>query len=218
MLRRFALSTATAGSMALAVGSPAMAIGNFLPISTSVTAWTATGAGPVTASSANLTIQDVTNGLTINCSSTHAGGTLHTSGSGADPVVDGLAVTPSGCTGTMPPTFTLTPNTFLGAWEVYVISPFPPVRAVAVTGVSFKTSSLGGLCVTQIDGSGGASSQTGQVNGTYNNSTGILTLTGSPNLTVAAVSLGCLGAIKKNDVITVTGSFPVTSSPAPIIS
>lgn len=218
MLRKIAVSAVSAGAVALTLGTPAFASGVFHPATLpAVTSWTATGASPVTATSTNISFQDVTAGITANCTSGSANGTLHASGGQHDPIVDSLAISTSGCTGSGL-TFTLTPNTALGAWELYATGPtVGGVTPGVITGVSVKGVAVGGLCTVQVDGPGGANSQTGEIIGNYNNN-GTITATGSNNIKVKSASFGCFGAIKAGDVATLTGTFNVTSSPAPVVN
>ncbi|ROO85901.1 hypothetical protein EDD29_3455 [Actinocorallia herbida] len=219
MLRKIAISAAGAGAIALLVSNPAMAVGTFPPSAPyGITSWTATGASAVTASSTNISFQDVTAGITANCTSGSASGTLNASGGPTDPVVSGLSISTSGCASTSPAlSFTLTPNTPGGAWELYATGPTSGgVTPGQIRGVSVKGTALGGLCVVQVDGPGGANSQTGVINGSY--SAGVITASGSSNITIASASIGCFGAIKKGDVATLSGTFNVTSSPVPTIS
>ncbi|WP_460304280.1 hypothetical protein [Actinocorallia aurea] len=222
MLRKIAVSAAGAGAIALALGTPAFAAGTFPPPAPyGITSWTASGATALSATSSNISFQDVTAGITANCTSGTATGTRNSAGGPTDPIVSGLAISTSGCASTSPAlSFTLTPNTALGAWELYATGPTvgsPGVTPGQIRGVSVKGTALGGVCVVQVDGPGGANSQTGVISGTYNNN-GTLTATGSSNITIASASIGCFGAIKKGDVATLTGTFNVTSTPVPTVT
>ncbi|MEO3784688.1 hypothetical protein ABGB12_15230 [Actinocorallia sp. B10E7] len=216
MLRKIAVSAASAGALTLLLGSPASASGNFhpSPLPTN-TAWTVSTTGAVSATSSSITFS--TPSVTANCTSGTATGNIpNASGGQHDPVAT-LAVATSGCTGAGL-SFTLTPNTSKGAWELYATAPTAGgITPGAITGVSVKGTALGGACTVQADGPGGANSQTGQIEGSYDNSTGIIHATGSSNIKIKSVSWGCFGVISVGQSASLSGDFTISGT-APVIN
>ncbi|GAA3218829.1 hypothetical protein [Actinocorallia longicatena] len=202
-MRRFAIAASGAGAIALVFSTPAFAAGT----------WTATNAGPVTATSSNISFQDVTAGITANCTSGSAAGSVIASGSWPSGTAASLtSLSTSGCSGAGI-TFNLTANISAGSpWSLKITGPTSGgITPGSINGASVHATALGGLCSLDADGPGGANSHTGVINGSYNNN-GTLTATGSTNIKLYNVSWGCLGIVKNGDVATLTGTFAVTGA------
>ncbi|GAA0958439.1 hypothetical protein [Actinocorallia libanotica] len=194
-MRKFAAAAtvASAGALALAFSSPALAL-----------SWTVTNGGAVTAvNSGAITFQDVTAGITANCTTGSGAGTV-ANGTNNSPVGTLSSLSLSGCASASPAiSFTLTVNTSASAINVTG----PTVGGVTpgnITGITVTGKAFGGLCTLTAGG--------GSLNGSYTNSTGALTTTGATGVKITSVTAGCLGIVKKNDVASLAGTFIVKNS------
>ena len=193
--RALVLSAAAASVVGLAA-APALA----------ATTWTVKPGGAIKGTAGTTVVTDSTNGLSVNCTSSVAKGTLK-SGSGLAGkgigTVTSFAFT--GCTvsgitvavtikGTMP----LNANSFNATTKV---------ASMSITKIhgTFNVSAIS--CSATVDGTG-ATAHNGVVKATFSNKTDVLkVLTTGGNLHLFNVSSGCAGAINNNDAVNFTGSY-----------
>lgn len=187
----------------LSGGIIAAALAVALPASATTT-WTVSGGTSWTASlqsGASVVLADSTAGTSITCTVSSAAGTIKNgtglSGTGIGTVTSFTLGTSSiKCTGPFGTTCTATQKAGT-IWNINVVSYSGGVTTGDITGIDLivNCSDIFGVCTAEVIGT---------ANFTYNNSTGVLTLTGSGTLTVtSATGSGCAGLIKTSDTITI---------------
>jgi hypothetical protein len=181
-------------------------------------AWTVTNAGPYTASAASTHLRDVTAGVTLNCRSGTADGSINKtaytqSGSAsfsAGPITHGtFGGTANPCSSSLG--LGLKFDAVLSQGTLNAKSYTSGVTHGQITDIKATINGLSGLTCT--------ASFTGSQPYSYNNTTGALTVNGNSShdsLTTGTVN-GCLGVIQKGDKNFFNGIYTVTP-PAPVIT
>jgi hypothetical protein len=164
------------------------------------------GSAAVSSTATDVNLKDTTTGSIFTCSSIAVSGTLKSGsglpGSGAGSI---SAVTFTHCTGPLGVTFALTPKDL--PWHLN-LSAYS--GGVVMGSISHMQIELGGpSCQSQISGTSAIASN-GHVRFRYADGTGRLTtLTTGGNLHFYNVT-GCAGLFNNNDLLTISGTFPLS--------
>jgi hypothetical protein len=211
-MRKISTATVTATSAAALV----LAFGSTADAATLTV--TVTNGGNVTAAnSGNLTITDTNTGTAVTCTASTGSGSVPNASlpSATSPVKVGSinSISFSGCSGSGF-NFTVTPKiSGTNPWNVNVAGTTSNGDTPGgITGISAHASAAGGLCTLDIDGTGGAGSNTGTTNGDYNNGTGKLSAGAGSSLRIFNVSGGCFGLARSGDSATLSGAYIVKNS------
>jgi hypothetical protein len=196
--RALVLSAATASVVGLAA-APALA----------ATTWTVKPGGAIKGTAGTTVVTDSTKGLSVNCTSSVAKGSLKSgSGLAGKGIGTVTSIAFSGCTvsgitvsvtikGTMP----LNANSYNATTKV---------ASMSITKIhgTFSVSAIG--CSATVDGTG-ATAHNGMVKATFTNSKDTLkVLAKGGNLHLYNVSSGCAGAVSNNDAVNFTGSYKLS--------
>jgi len=164
------------------------------------TTYTVSPGGSYSGSAGTTTLTDSSTSTTLTCTSAKASGTLK-SGSGLSGTGIGTITSTAfnNCTGPLGITFTVTQS---GTWNLNLTSYTSPTSKGYISGISAKLS--GTSCTATV---------TGSADGSYSNTTGVLTLapvSGSGHtLTVSGVS-GCFGLINNGNTVTFKGAYTIS--------
>ena len=194
-----------AAALALGIGTAAMA--------TTATTFTVKPGGAVTGTAGKTVLKDTKTGTVLTCVSSATKATLK-KGSGVSGTALGkiTSVTFSTCTGPGGLKFTATTSaSTTHPWHLNATSFSNGVTKGTITLVTAALSGNG--CTATVAGT--TATSTGKTNGSYSNSTHVLTASGG-NLHVWNVSAGCLGLINTGDGTTFTGKYKI--SPAQTIT
>jgi hypothetical protein len=194
-----------AAALALGIGTAAMA--------TTATTFTVKPGGAVTGTAGKTVLKDTKTGTVLTCVSSATKATLK-KGSGVSGTALGkiTSVTFSTCTGPGGLKFTATTSASTSnPWNLNAASFSNGVTKGTITKVTASLSGNG--CTATVAGT--SATTTGKTNGSYSNSTHVLTASGG-NLHVWNVSAGCLGLINTGDGTTFTGKYKI--SPAQTIT
>lgn len=169
--------------------------------------WTASPGGAITAKSAGaVTLADTSTGTDVTCKSSSASGTLKKgSGQAGAALASITKLSLTGCAGPDGLTFDGTANAL--PWDLNTQYYAKGGVTGTITGIDATLSGTG--CTATLDGTA-AGADNGQVDVSYANSSGTLTVlpTGG-NLTLGKVS-GCAGLLKSGDGMTLSGSYKVS--------
>jgi hypothetical protein len=185
--------------------------------------WTVQNGGSKTATNTiTLLAEDVSTGAAMTCDTSTASASLPNGTSNGTPLgtVTGVTFTDSSnpggeCNGPGGLLITITPTGL--PWNLNGTSYSGGVTTGALTGVSATLDASDG-CHATVGGAGGAS---GQVDGSYDNATGLLGLSDGTanNLEVLTVNASCDPLlINEGDSIRLDGQYLVGGSPKPIIT
>ena len=196
--RALVLSAATASVIGLAA-APALA----------ATTWTVKPGGTIKGTAGTTVVTDSTKGLSVNCTSSVAKGTLKSgSGLAGKGIGTVTSIAFNGCTvsgitvavtikGTMP----------LNASSYNATTKVASMTITKIHG-TFSVSAIG--CSATIDGTG-AAAHNGLVKATFNNTTNTLkVLAAGGNLHIYNPSAGCSGAVGNKDAVNWTGAYKLT--------
>ncbi len=193
--RALVLSAAAASVVGLAA-APALA----------ATTWTVKPGGSIKGTAGTTVVTDTTKGLSVNCTSSVAKGTLK-SGSGL--AGKGIGTVTSlafkGCSvATFTVSVTITGKMPLNATAYNATTKVASMTVTKIHG-TFSVSSLG--CSATIDGTG-ATAHNGMVKAKFANKTDILkVLASGGNLHLYNVSSGCQGAVSSGDSVNFTAGY-----------
>ncbi|MFC5910721.1 hypothetical protein [Streptacidiphilus monticola] len=196
-MRKISKSTAV---LATAVGC---ALGVGVTTASAAGTWTVSGGTSFTGSASSPTLTDSRSGAKLTCTSSAASGTAaNGTGLSGTGIASLSSVSWTNCTGPAGITFTVTPQGL--PWAFNAVSYSAPVTTGTLTGVKAHIS--GTLCSADFQGATAGSTAT--LNGSYNNTTHQLTISGG-NLHAYNV-VGCLGLIANNDAATYNGVYTVS--------
>ncbi|AUG81156.1 hypothetical protein CFP65_6503 [Kitasatospora sp. MMS16-BH015] len=165
--------------------------------------WTATPGGAWTAKATSPKLVDTATGTQLSCASSSAAGTLG-SGSGLNGtgISSITSVSWTSCTGPLGITFAVTAQGLPWSLNAVSYNATTGVTTGNITGVKAHISGAG--CTA--DFAGATSTSTATLNGTYNNSTHTLSLSGG-NLHAYNVSGSCLGLLNSGDAGNYTANY-----------
>jgi hypothetical protein len=202
-------------SMLLAGASVVAALTLVASSASAASTWTISPGGSYTASltsGAKAVFTDTTTGNTVTCTSSSFGGSLQTGSGLSNSLGTITTVTGSSCKGPYGSTGTAMGNVSSSAWGLNGLSYSSGVTTGTITdssvstgiGITISLSSILGACSITLTGK---SSIAATASVTYTSSTGVLRVTGSPNLIVASST--CPG-FNAGDHATFTGSYTVS--------
>lgn len=194
------------GLAAAAAVTITVSLGAASSMATTARTWTVKPGGSITGKASKPSLKDTATGTVITCQTMSAAGTAK-SGSGlTNPLGKVTSVTFTSCTGPGGLKFTAaTSASKKHPWKLNASKYSSGVTHGKLTGV--KGSISGSGCTATV--AGPTSATPGTVDGTYRNSTHILTASGG-NLHVWNVGSGCLGLANDGDPATLNGKVTIT--------
>jgi hypothetical protein len=186
----------------------ALGIGATTAMATTVTTWTISPGGSVSGSAGKTILKDTNTGTVLTCQSSATAAKLKTGSGQTSPIGKITSVTFTTCTGPGSLKFTATTSASpTNPWNLNASS-YNSGTGVTKGSITKVTASLSGNgCTATVAGT--TPTSTGKTNGSYSNSTHILTASGG-NLHVWNVSAGCLGLINTGDATTFTGKYTIS--------
>ena len=189
------------GAAALALG-----IGTATAMATTATTFTISPGGAVSGAAGKTVLKDTKTGTVLTCASSATKANLKKGSGQTSPIGKITSVTFSTCTGPGGLKFTATTSASTAhPWNLNATSFSNGVTKGTITKVTASLSGNG--CTATVAGT--TATSTGKTNGSYSNSTHVLTASGG-NLHVWNVSAGCLGLINSGDASTFSGSYKIT--------
>ncbi|WP_106403323.1 hypothetical protein [Actinocorallia populi] len=189
---------ATAASLVVGLEAPALAA-----------TWTVTPGGAVTGTAGTTTLKDTRSGATLTCASSTTAATVQ-GGSGLSGTAIATVTSASftKCSGPLGLKFDVAATDV--AYQLNAVSHSAGVTTGTLDNISATLS--GPFCTASVGGA--TASSPGSVNGTYDNATHTLSVTGG-NLHVWNVS-GCFGLLRSGDPVSYTAGYVL--SPAQTIT
>ena len=182
------LATVTA-ALVVGAGTPAFAAD-----------WTVTPGGAVTGTAGTTTLKDTRSGATLTCASSTTNATVQSgSGLSGTAIATVTAATFNTCKGPLGINFNVTQNNV--AYQLNAVSYANGVTSGTLENITATLS--GPFCTASVGGATATSS--GTVNGTYDNSTHTLSVSGG-DLHVWGVS-GCFGLLRTGDAVSYVASY-----------
>jgi hypothetical protein len=173
-----------------------------------VTTWTVKPGGAVTGTAGKTVVTDTTKGVSVNCTSSVAAGTLK-KGSGLAGAGIGTITSLAfkGCTMTVPVSVKISGKMPLNAVSYNATT---KVASMTITKMHGTISVSAISCTATIDGTG-ATAHNGMVKATFTNGTNTLkVLATGGNLHIYNPSSGCNGAVSNKDAVNFTGGYKFT--------